>query len=87
MSLIFEPIGHSHEDESTRRSRGESVPVFSQMIAFMTWTILGVVRPRGSVVEQLIRNEQIVGSIPTEGSTEFLVGTTGFEPMAFRPPA
>ena len=25
-------------------------------------------RPRGSVVEQLIRNEQIVGSIPTEGS-------------------
>ena len=24
--------------------------------------------PRGSVVERLIRNEQIVGSIPTEGS-------------------
>ena len=43
--------------------------------------------PRGSVVEQLIRNEQIVGSIPTEGSIHFFVGTTGFEPMAFRPPA
>ena len=63
------------------------------MIAFITWTILGAARPRGSVVEQLIRNEQIVGSIPTEGSNNSLkyfllvVGTTGFEPMAFRPPA
>lgn len=33
--------------------------------------LINYFRPRGSVVEQLIRNEQIVGSIPTEGSSIF----------------